>query len=140
MSRLRVTRAQMQAPLQDDQAFAKNYINGFMKTHLPGFYWAITAEGRVEMVLQGRHYARHFGINDTPSQMMFVTLMWQIGPNFFAFPGFAEVAGASNLDGPAKINGFYNVKRTQAVAAIQGADDRWWYPASLPPPPSAAAS
>ena len=77
--------------------------------------------------MNGRRYARHFRIEDVPSQMHFITLMWTVGANFFTFPGFAEVA-SSGLDGPAKIDAFYAVDRDRAVAAVMQPDDRYWYP------------
>ena len=135
MARLSISRSQIDAPLDGDESFAQSYIDGFMRTHLPGFYWSLSPESRFEMVIQGRHYARSFGIADRHSQMMFITMMWQIGPNFFVFPGFAEVAQVQGLSGPQKIDGFYAVPKPQAIAAIHGADDRWWYPQTLPSAP-----
>lgn len=125
---LKISGAQMAAPLQTDAAFAAWYVENFMKTHLPRHYWGLRPESRREMTVNGRRYARHFGIADIPSQMGFVTLMWQIGANFFTHPGFHEIAADTRLSGPEKIDAFYEVPEAQAVHAITNPDDRYWYP------------
>jgi hypothetical protein len=102
-----------------------------MPAHVPEFAYAISEEGKREMVLQGRRYAERFGIRDVPSQYHFITLMWKVGPNFFEFPGFRETLMDPKLTGPEKINRLYETPGEQAVEAIMRADDRYWYPFML---------
>lgn len=128
---LRLTSRQMTAHLDDDTAFAQWYVEQFMKAQLPQFYWAVSPEGREEMVVNGRRYARSFGILDAPSAMHFVTLMWVIAPNFFVQPGFAEIAANTALSGPEKIDAFYAVPDKAAAHAIENPDERYWYPATV---------
>ena len=80
------------------------------------------------MTLNGRTYARAFGIDDPASQAKFVTLMWQVGANFFEFPGFREIAHDRSLTAAQKIDGFYGVPEDLAVEAIINPDERYWYP------------
>lgn len=119
---------QMMAMLREDEDFAEWYVESFMRKHLQNYYYEISDVGKREMVINGRNYARGFGIEDEQSQAMFVTLMWQVAANFFEFPGFAEVARDRTLTGPEKIDGFYAVPEEQAVAAIMNPDERYWYP------------
>lgn len=125
--RLTLNLSQRSAPLNDDRAFARAYVEEVMKTHLPQDYWSLSPEGRMEMTMNGRRYARHFGIRDVPSQMMFITLMWEVGANFFMFSGFKEIA-VSAAEGPAKIDAFFEVESDLAAEAIMNADPRYWYP------------
>ena len=130
----RIKRSQMMAPLQADAAFAEWYVEEFMKVHVPEYYFdeVLSDEGKREMTIQGRTYAKQFGIKDTPSQMHFVTLMWKIGANFFTHDGFLQVAQDPTLDGPAKISAFYGMPREQAIHAVMNPDDRYWYPDQIP--------
>ena len=130
---MRLTSDQMRAPLRDDDAFARWYVENVMKVHAPEHYFAVSPEGRLEMTVNGRAHAARFGIADIESQMHFITLMWKLGAGFFRHPGFREVAEDPALDGPAKISAFYEVPRERAIDAITQPDDRWWYPQTIPP-------
>jgi hypothetical protein len=128
---LRLSTELMYATLSEDKPFAEWYVTQFMPAHVPEFAYAISEEGKREMVLQGRRYAERFGIRDVPSQYHFITLMWKVGPNFFEFPGFRETLIDPTLTGPEKINRLYETPGEQAVEAIMRADDRYWYPYML---------
>lgn len=128
---LRLSTELMYATVSEDKPFAEWYVTKFMPAHVPEFAYAISEEGKREMVLQGRRYAERFGIRDVPSQYHFITLMWKVGPNFFEFPGFREILKDSKLTGPEKINRLYETPGEQAVEAIMCADDRYWYPFML---------
>lgn len=125
---LKLTRAQMQGPLRDDGRFADWYIENFMKTHLPQFYWSISPEGRREMVINGRRYARHFGFSDAMYQMQFITFMWTVGANFFMCEGFRQIATHPGLTEAQKIEAFYELDPDLATRAVMQPDDRYWYP------------
>lgn len=128
---LRLSTEQMCATMSEDNPFVEWYVTQFMPAHVAEFAYAISEEGKREMVLQGRRYAARFGIRDVPSQYHFITLMWKVGPNFFEFPGFREPLMDPKLTGPEKINLLYETPDEQAVEAIIRADDRYWYPYML---------
>lgn len=128
---LKFTGSQMYGMLSDDDDFAEWYVEEFMRKHLQKFYYAVSDEGKREMTINGRNYARSFGFGDPVSQAQFVTLMWQVGPNFFQFPGFREIARNAALAGAEKIDAFYAVPEEQAVEAIMNPDERYWYPYML---------
>lgn len=125
---LKFTDTQMYGMLSEDGDFAEWYVEEFMRKHLQYYYYEISDEGKREMTINGRNYARSFGFADPVSQAQFVTLMWQVGPNFFEFPGFREAACNASLTASEKIAAFYEVPEEQAVNAIRNPDDRYWYP------------
>ncbi|MEJ6404348.1 hypothetical protein [Yoonia sp. 2307UL14-13] len=99
-----------------------------MKTHLPEQFYSLSDEGKREMVVNGRRYAESRDLTDPQSQAHFITLMWQIGANFFIQKGFAEIFADDALTGPQKIDRCYDVPKESAVAAIMNADAVYWYP------------
>ena len=125
---MRLGRRQMQARLRDDAAFAEWYVEEFMQLHLPTQYHSVSAQGKREMVANGRGWARRCGFEDAEAQAHFVTLMWKVGADFFRHPGFVEVAGRRDGAEMARADAFYAVMPELAAAAIRGADDRYWYP------------
>jgi hypothetical protein len=129
---MKLSAQQMQTGLRPDPAFAAWYGEEFMKIHLPQSYFGVSDEGRPEMILNGRRYAEQFGFTDIRAQMRFITLMWQIGANFFVHPGFREVLADRNLPELDRIDQLYNVPKDQATYAIMNPDDRYWYPYMVP--------
>lgn len=127
---IRFTRDQTHdAYVGSDARFVDWYVEDFMKSHLPQFYFSVSDTGKREMVLNGRTYAREFGLNDPEAQAHFITLMWEIGPNFYTFPGFSDVLSRSDLAEMDKIDCLFDgtVTEDQAVKAIMNPDDRYWY-------------
>lgn len=118
----------MQAPLRRDEDFAEWYVEDFMSTHLVQLYHSISAQGKREMVINGRKWARVYGFTDAEAQCHFVTFMWKIGAGFFLAPGFADIAAQTGQPDMARIDAFYNLPPEVAIGAIQNPDDRYWYP------------
>ncbi len=129
---VRFTRKQMMAHVDRDEDFADWYVDEFMRKNLPDPYYSVSSEGKREMTINGRTYARELGFDDSESQAHFITFMWTIGANFFLHPGFREIANDRSLSGSEKIDRFYAVPKDQAVHAIMNPDDRYWYPEMLP--------
>lgn len=125
---IKFTKKQMTAWADNDEAFADWYVDDFMRKNLPNFYYSVSNQGKREMTINGRTYARQLGFTDGESQAHFVTFMWAIGANFFAHPGFSEIAYNKDLTGSEKIDLFYKVPKEAAVHAIMNPDDRYWYP------------
>ncbi|WP_308917989.1 hypothetical protein [Jannaschia sp. LMIT008] len=124
---LRITRKQQQAHLARDDAFAEWYVEDFMQFNLPRFYHALSAQGKREMTINGRHWARLHGFEDAEAQGHFITLMWEVGADFFRHEGFRQIAERDG-DDMARIDAFYEIDPDTAATAIQNADDRYWYP------------
>lgn len=99
-----------------------------MQAHLLEQYYSISDEGKYEMVLNGRRYAQARGLEDPQSQAHFITLMWQIGANFFLQPGFEEIFADRTLISNQKIDRCYKVPKDQGVNAVMNADAVYWYP------------
>lgn len=125
---MRITRKQKQAFVTSDAEFARWYVDAVMKPQLPQFHLAISEQGKLEMVTNGRIWARLHGFSDATAQAHFITLMWKIGPGFFVFPGFAEIARDTAADDQARVQAFYDVDPELAAQAILQPDDRYWYP------------
>ncbi|RJE82571.1 hypothetical protein [Paracoccus onubensis] len=113
----------------EDADFAEWYVEDFMKDHLPQYYYNVSDAGKREMVINGRRYAREFNLHDPEAQAYFITLMWEIGANFYTFPGFSDVLSREGVHEMEKINLLLDgtVTEDQAIKAIMAPDDRYWY-------------
>ncbi len=98
-----------------------------MPTHLSPFHQVFEPEKLRAMVKTGRDEALKQGFTEPASQVHFVTLMWHIGPNFHHFPGFREIAKATEQPERYRIKRFYQVSDEQQREAIEGCDDRYWH-------------
>lgn len=87
------------------------------------------------MVANGQRYAREFGFKDPEAQAHFITLMWEIGPNFYTFPGFNHVLSRTDVYEMDKIDLLFDgtVTDEQAVEAIMNPDDRYWFRENINP-------
>jgi len=129
---LKIRQEQIYAMMNDDESLVHWYLNVFMPEHLPTYYYSsIREESRREMVLQGKKYAAMFGLDTFPSIVHFVTTMFNIGPNFFLFPGFREALTARASSESEVIDRIYSVSVEDAQRAMQGADDRYWWPETI---------
>ena len=124
---LNIDPEQMTLKIAQESGFVDWYSNDFMTEHLPGFHAAFAPEIRHEMVKNGRKQALKHGFKDPVSQAHFVTLMWHIGPDFYHFPGFQDIAQATRQPGPERINDFYHVSEAHWKHAVQHTDKRHWF-------------
>lgn len=130
---LQIRQEQIYGLLKEDEAFARWYMWEFMPRHLPEYHFsAIHKDSKQEMILQGRAYARRFHLEEAPSHIHFITLMFKIGPNFFEFPGFHDALTSRRVHESDVIDALYRVSTADAERAIKGADDRYWWPAMIP--------
>ena len=118
-------------PVHSDEGFCAWYVGEFMKTHLPTQYYSVSDDSKHEMVLNGRRYAQARGLEDPQSQAHFITLMWEVGADFFRHPGFAEIFADTALTGPQKIDRCYEVPSDTAAKAMMQADPLYWYPSMV---------
>lgn len=125
---LRISQDQIASRVDTDDAFAEWYIRDVLRNHFPQDYWALSDESKREMVLNGRSYARSFGLTKNESQARFVTLMWLIGPNFYHFDGYSHALAEQNLTETMRLDKCFDLQKDLAVIAIQGADALFWYP------------
>lgn len=126
---LQLRREQLEAIQQDDTIFVEWYVEDIMKQFFAHLYFSLTAAGKREMVLNGRRWARAYGLSTAEAQGHFISLMWDIGPNFHQFPGFRDILERTNIVEMEKIDLIYsdNITHAQSQAALQGADDSYWY-------------
>ena len=130
---LKIRQDQIFQMMEDEDAFVRWYLDVFMPEHLPVYYHSpIHPESRKEMVIQGRLYANQFGLFEFPSLVHFITMMFNIGPNFFVFPGFREALQSTARSENEVIDRMYAVNSSAAAAAMKGADDRYWWPNTIP--------
>lgn len=131
---LKISQEQLRkAHVGTDTAFAEWFVEDIMKTWLPQYYFSVSDTGKREMVKNGRRYAIGFGLDDPQAQAHFVSLMWEIGPNFYVFPGFSDVLQRADIKNMEKIDLLFDgtVTEAQAVKAIMNPDDRYWYRENL---------
>ncbi|EJN05779.1 hypothetical protein [Phyllobacterium sp. YR531] len=129
---MKFTRQQTMAHVRDDTDFAEWYVEDFMKNNLATFYYEVSDSGKREMTINGRHYAKGFGLLDSQHQAHFITLMWQMGPNFFSFPAFRTILTNSKLGEAEKFDRIYQIPPEEAAVAIENGDDNWWWPEMVP--------
>ncbi len=121
------TRRMQQQRLVEEVDFIQWYTDDYMPTHLSKLHQTFKPEKLRARVKAGRDEALKQGFTEPASQVHFVTLMWHIGPNFHHFPGFREIANATEQPEPYRIKRFYQVSDEQQRAAMEGCDDRRWY-------------
>lgn len=126
---VKFSKSQMEAWFNDDQDFADWYVESFMARFLPAQFHSVSAQGKREMVVNGRQWAKRCGFTSSEAQAHFITLMWKVGADFFRHPGFAQIANKRAKNDMTRIDAFYAVKPDFAADAIQNSDDRYWYPA-----------
>jgi len=120
---------QLTLDIADEQGFADWYVDTFMPEHLAVFCDELPRHVRRERVIYGRNKAIEFGFTDPVHQTHFVTLMWDIGPNFYTFPGYKEIVEAIDEPAEKRIDRLYeDLSWEQEKAAILGADEKVWYP------------
>lgn len=127
---MRLTRRQFRdGYVGQDDKFAEWFVEEIMKDLLPEYYLNISHEGKREMVINGRRYAREFGLKDPEAQAHFIRLMWMIGANFYTFPGFRDVLARDDLQDMERIDSFFDgtVSEQEAVQAIMKADESYWF-------------
>ena len=121
---------QLTLDIADEQGFADWYTDTFMPKHLPLFCEELSREVRIARVIYGRNQAIAHGFHDPVNQTHFVTLMWDIGPNFYTFPGYKEIAEATADPESLRIDRLYDdITEEQDKAATEGADETAWNPA-----------
>lgn len=131
---LEISRSQMVEPaLASDQAFADWFVGEWMPIELPDYCYRQDPRTLKDMTVSARDYARRLGFADVESQALFVNLCWELGPGFFLWPGFREIATDPDLTGPQKIAALEAVDTELAVDAIVGRDSGMWFDAPVPP-------
>ncbi|NOZ54348.1 MAG: DUF4123 domain-containing protein [Gammaproteobacteria bacterium] len=124
---LKLQPVQMTLGIVEEAGFVHWYVNTYMPKHLASFHETLREQDLHQMVAHGRNEALACGFTDPKSQVHFVTLMWEIGPNFHHYPGFREVAQLIHLIEPERIERFYALPDEQWATAKQGVDERYWF-------------
>lgn len=133
MKRPVITKKQrMDGYLRSEVDFANWYVDDFMEENFKDLKFGIEDSVLKKWVINGRNYACHFGIKDRSDQVMFVTLMWEVGPDFFKFDGFRQIATNLNLSSEEKIKLFFNMDEDLAAEAIVNTDMNCWNSCDLP--------
>jgi hypothetical protein len=89
---LRISLALMeQQRLQKENDFVQWYIDDFMPDNFPEATQEYARKELSEMIKNARNQAIQQRFLTPEYQVQFVTLMWQIGANFYQFSGFKEI-------------------------------------------------
>ncbi|AUH33091.1 hypothetical protein [Paracoccus tegillarcae] len=118
--------------LKEDDSFADWYVDEFMEVNFKDLKFGIEDAVLKKWVLNGRGYARHFRIDDPSDQAMFVTMMWEVGPDFFKFDGFRQIATDPDMPPEEKIRRFFDMDADRAADAIVNSDMTCWIYCDLP--------
>lgn len=117
---------QLTLTIANEQGFVNWFIDHFMPEFLDDFHTRISRDILVQCVRFGRNKAISFGFKDPVSHTHFVYLMWEIGPDFFTFPGFKEIVEYNNGPESQRIDALYQVPDKQDKAAMFGSDWNLW--------------
>lgn len=125
---------QLTLSITDEQGFVNWYVDTFMPAHLAVFCEELSRDIRKKRTSYGRNKAISLGFKQAINQVHFVTLMWDIGPGFYHFPGYQEISEATDEAESDRINCFYDdITDEQDKAATLGADDNAWNPSHISP-------
>ncbi|MFW5443508.1 MAG: hypothetical protein ACKE51_04275, partial [Methylococcaceae bacterium] len=99
---------QLSLAIAAEQGFVDWYVDTFMPEHLSVFCEELSRGIRKQRVIYGRKQAIVLGFNEPINQAHFVTLMWDIGPGFYHFPGYKDIAEATDDLESNRIDRFYD--------------------------------
>lgn len=126
--RLIISLTQMQQQrLREETDFIQWYIDDYLPENLPDISQAFPPKDLKIMIKNGRKEALKQGFTDPASQVHFVTLMWQLGPNFHHFSGFKEIINADQASEAERIDQLYQVNAAQWDNARQNSNDHYWH-------------
>lgn len=117
---------QLTLPIADETGFANWFVDDFMPEFLESFYDTLDRQLLIKRARYGRNQALSFGFKDPVSYTHFVYLMWEIGPDFFTFPGFKEIAEDYSKTEQQRIDAFYQVPDELDKAAMFGTRWQHW--------------
>lgn len=125
---MKISKTQLDSVQIPDRQFVDWYVEEIMKDELRHFYVDLGPDTCRTFTLNGRRYAEHFGFSEARLQAQFLTLMWELGPNFHTVGAFRTVLEDDRLDQEQKIEALYSVSDAAGEQAIEQADDEHWYP------------
>ncbi|PPD18745.1 MAG: hypothetical protein CTY18_10725 [Methylomonas sp.] len=117
---------QLTLPIADETGFTNWFVDDFMPEFLDDFHQSLPRSRLIQRACYGRNLALRFGFKDPVSHTHFVYLMWEIGPDFFTFPGFKDIAEESSKPEQQRIDAFYQVPAELDKAAMFGSDWHRW--------------
>ncbi len=112
----------------DSDSFSDWYFTNVIRTKLPEFEQDLGERCCKTFTRNGFLYAVHFGIKRVDLQAKFVTLMWELAPNFFMTQEFSEILNASSLNQEQKIEAIYSLPKEVSEAAHANDEPDYWYP------------
>ena len=125
---MRITQKQMLSPPMSEDAFLTWFVGEFMADELPMWIEDLGTTTCRVFSANGRRYAHHFGIRRDDLVAQFLFLMWTVGPDFWRFPGFADVLQRRDLDETTRVDALFAVPDHLAEAAITGTNMDYWMP------------
>ncbi|MFA5983579.1 MAG: hypothetical protein WC782_06155 [Methylococcaceae bacterium] len=124
---------QLTAPIANESGFVNWFVDTFMPGFLDEFHDTIARDILIKRTRYGRNKALSFGFKDPISHTHFVWLMWEIGPDFFTFPGFKEIVEDTTKPEMQRIDAFYQVPDKLDKAAMFGSHWQVWQRADSAP-------
>jgi len=123
---MRMTDKQMMAPMSE-KAFSDWYVDDIMRAYLTDFFEDLGPNVCRAFTINGMCYAKHFGFERPDLQGQFVTLMWDVAPNFFMFAEMKPILDA-DLSDVDKIDALYDTIQSLSDTYTDRIDQRYWYP------------
>jgi hypothetical protein len=117
---------QLTLPIASEDDFANWFVEEFMPDFLTDFYDTIDYATLIKRARYGRKMAISSGFKDPVSHTHFVYLMWEIGPDFFTFPGFKDIMADTAKPEKQRIDALYQVPDELDKAAMFGSNWKMW--------------
>lgn len=125
---MRMTTRQMQGPNVPPEEFLDWFVGEFMVENLRGWIEDLGPDTCRRFSANGVRYANHFGITRDDLVAQFLFLMWSVGPDFWRFPGFADVLARRDLSEEDRIDALFAVPDHLAAVAIEQTNMDYWHP------------
>ncbi len=123
---------EMTERLRDPHNFASWFVASVMQEHHKHFVADLGVEACEEQTRTGLLYALHFGFTIPENQALFLTLTWDIGPNFYEEPEYAAVLANTQLSECDRAHELFEVSPQATENALKRADYMYFFPWDIP--------
>lgn len=104
---MRFSTEQMQGPPIPRDEFVAWFVDEFTPWNIDNWVNELSADARKRFTANGVRYANYFGFTRNDLVAQFLYLMWTVGPDFWRFPGFAEVIAHRDWSQERRIDAFF---------------------------------
>jgi hypothetical protein len=118
---------QLTLPIASEDGFVTWFVEEFMPDFLLEFYETLDYSILLERARYGRNKALSFGFKNPVSHTHFVWLMWEIGPDFYTFPGYKAIVEDQQKSEIQRVDSLYTAisNEQHRNAMLNGKEQAW---------------